>query len=87
MFMVFMPTDKAVALARYVILYRTGMPRHYIFPELLNTTVSFSYSMFIEGERVTEIQKKFHLEIEKNTDYWVGDTISTNSSPAEVSSQ
>ena len=64
--MVFMPTDKAVALARYVILYRTGMPRHHIFPELLKTTVSFPYIMFIEGERVTEKQKKFHLEIEKN---------------------
>ena len=65
MCMVFMPTDKVVVLARYVILYRTGMPRHHIFPELLNTTVSFPYSMFIEGERVTEKQKKFHLEIEK----------------------
>jgi hypothetical protein len=43
--------------------------------------------MFIEGERVTEKQIKIHLEIEKNTDYWVGDTIGTNSSPAEVSSQ
>ena len=43
--------------------------------------------MLIEGERVTEKQKNFHLEIEKNTDYWVGDTIGTNSPPAEVSSQ
>ena len=51
MCMVFMPTDKVVVLARYVILYRTGMPRHHIFPELLNTTVSFPYNMFIEGER------------------------------------
>ena len=62
MCMVFMPTEKAVVLARYVILYRTGMPRHHIFPELLKTTVSFPYIMFIE---VTEKQKKFHLEIEK----------------------
>ena len=84
MCMVFMPTEKAVVLARYVILYRTGMPRHHIFPELLKTTVSFPYIMFIE---VTEKQKKFHLEIEKPTDYWVGDTIGTNSPPAEVSSQ
>ena len=87
MCMVFMPTDKVVVLARYDILYRTEMPRHHIFPELLNTTVSFPYSMFIEVERVTEKQKKFHLEIEKPTDYWVGDTIGTNSPPAEVSSQ
>ena len=43
--------------------------------------------MLIEGERVTEKQKNFHLEIEKNTDYWVGDTIGTNNPPAEVSSQ
>jgi hypothetical protein len=41
------------------------MPRHHIFPELLNTTVSFPYSMFIEEEGVTEKQKKIHLEIEK----------------------
>ena len=65
MCMVFMPTDRAVELVRYVILYRTGMPRHHIFPELLNTTVSFPYSMFIEEEGVTEKQKKIHLEIEK----------------------
>jgi hypothetical protein len=38
-------------LARYVILDRTGMPRHHIFPELLNTTVSFPYSLLIEEER------------------------------------
>ena len=86
--MVFMPTDRAVVLVRYVILYRTGMPRHHIFPELLKTTVTFPYSMLIEGERVTEKQKKIHLEIEKNpliTGLY--NTIGTNSPPAEVSSQ
>jgi Ser-tRNA(Ala) deacylase AlaX len=82
-----MPTNRDVVLVRYDILYRTGMTRHHIFPELLKTTVSFPYSMLIEGERVTEKQKNFHLEIEKTTDYWVGDTIGTNSPPAEVSSQ
>ena len=59
MFMVFMPTDRAVVLVRYVILYRTGMTRNHIVPELLKTTVSFPYCMLIEGERVTEKQKKF----------------------------